>query len=253
MITKEIQSESYRTWNIEEPGYHGASILEKPALFIIRSKDFPESELQRFGSLLNPWEWAKSRQFNRKADRESYILLHGLLRSMLANSLGMPPECIKFHYNQNGKPYVSGAGPTIFFNMSHSSDISLLGFDPVSEVGVDVEKINLNVDYEAIIRHFFTPGEISYIHERNEKPIRRFFEIWTRKEALLKAIGTGITENLDVDMSGVTPPRLKHVSNGVKNIGMLHLKTLAFGDDYILSTASANGFGKVFTYNTQNK
>jgi 4'-phosphopantetheinyl transferase len=245
MIISDIQSEKWQVRNIDEPDYFGSDILHKPALFIIRSEDFSVSELQRFRSLLTPWERGKSQRFIKTSDRNSYILVHGLLRSLLSNPLGLPPDCIKFRYNQYGKPYVTGTGTNIFFNMSHSSDISVIGVDPVSEIGVDVEKINENVDYKPIINHFFTCNEISYIQEQKGKSVRRFYELWTRKEAFLKALGIGITENLSVDVSGNADVKLGNPSDRRNNPEKFQLKTVSFKDKYIVSIASVTGSGKI--------
>jgi 4'-phosphopantetheinyl transferase len=247
MILK-IQSENYLASKSYESENYGINIMENPALFIIKTGDFPESEIQRLWSSLNTWERTKSQRFNREKERVSYILVHGLLRNLLNNFLGIPPEGIKFRYNQFGKPFVTGAGKKIFFNMSHSSDISVLGFDPDSEIGVDVEKINQNVDYEVIARHFFTQNEISYIYHEKGNAIRRFYEIWTRKEALLKALGIGITENLNIEVSIRNDFRMKNLVHRGSNNGIFHLKTMTFQDEYILSIASNKDSRKISTF-----
>jgi 4'-phosphopantetheinyl transferase len=245
MITSVIKTDNWQAGTFSGPDHNTPEILEQPALFIIKSSNFSRDEIHRFWTLLNPSERIKSQRFYRQDDRNNYILVHGMLRSLLSRTLGLPPDSLEFSYNQYGKPYVSGAGTKIFFNMSHSSDVSVIGFDPASEIGVDVEKINENVDYESIISHFFTCNEISYIHSRRNESLRRFFEIWTRKEALLKALGIGITENLGVDVSGSENLKLRNPVLGVKNIVKMHLNTLSLKDNYILSIASGNGYGKI--------
>jgi 4'-phosphopantetheinyl transferase len=63
-----------------------------------------------------------------------------------------------------------------------------------SEIGIDVEYIKPGFDYDGIIRSNFNGQEIAYIKAENN--LARFFKLWTRKEAILKATGTGITEHL---------------------------------------------------------
>jgi 4'-phosphopantetheinyl transferase len=88
----------------------------------------------------------------------------------------------------------------MFFNLSHCSGVSLLAFDPENEIGADVEKIDEEFDYEPIVKRWFTQDEDRYIYQSPETSRKRFYEIWTRKEAYLKAIGEGITKNLQVEV-----------------------------------------------------
>ncbi len=81
---------------------------------------------------------------------------------------------------------------------------------------------------------FFTNEDIRNITASEGSSLRGFYKTWTRKEALLKAIGTGITERLDI---GVSEP----VSSGFS------LNTVMFGDCYVITTATNPGSGAVKT------
>ena len=106
---------------------------------------------------------------------------------------------------------ITGYTRNIFFNLSHSSGVSLLAFDPGSEIGVDVEMIDEEFDYEPIVKRWFTPEEGKYIWQSKENSRIRFYELWTRKEAYLKAIGEGITKNLGIE---VLDSKIHHHSLG---------------------------------------
>lgn len=82
--------------------------------------------------------------------------------------------------------------------MSHSCDVALIAVARDREVGVDVERLRDGVDLEGIARRFFSPTEVSALlalpqHHRQEA----FFSCWTRKEAYIKARGSGLSMPLD--------------------------------------------------------
>lgn len=91
----------------------------------------------------------------------------------------------------NHKPKIE-QGP--FFNISHSGNMVIVGFSERTEVGVDIEEMK-EIDVASMINHFH-PDEIEYLKENlNDKEL--FYMIWTKKEAFLKACGTGIVKGLD--------------------------------------------------------
>lgn len=89
------------------------------------------------------------------------------------------------------KPYLD-QGP--LFNISHSGKIVLIGFSEEMELGIDIEQIN-KVDAEAL-SIYFHEDELTFL-EKNNFSKDDFYKIWTRKEALLKAIGIGFLEGLN--------------------------------------------------------
>jgi phosphopantetheine--protein transferase-like protein len=208
------------------------------ALFIIKTRDIPWDDFHRYRSYLTPEENAKSLQFASEDDQQSYIILHGMLRQLLGRYTGILPDRIKFQYNQFGKPFLVGTEKSIFFNISHSSGISLLALDTNSRVGVDVEKINPNVDYNAIIRHCFTEKENSYINEFRDRSIQRFYRVWTRKEALLKALGIGIRELLNVEVLGKSIYHMNEPGSEYYTNEAYLVNTLTYRQEYVISIAS---------------
>ncbi|MCX6248514.1 MAG: 4'-phosphopantetheinyl transferase superfamily protein [Bacteroidetes bacterium] len=174
--------------------------LNSPFMVILKMQDVHPEDLVRFGRFLTEEETAKSGRFRFSHDRDSYIAVHGLLRWILGIYFGVLPEAVRIRYTSLGKPYVTGYSRQLFFNLSHSSGVSLLVFDPANEIGADVEKVDPEFEYESLVRRFFTKEEGNYIDQSGKKARERFFEIWTRKEAFLKAVGEGITENLSVEV-----------------------------------------------------
>jgi 4'-phosphopantetheinyl transferase len=115
---------------------------------------------------------------------------------------------------ENHKPKIE-LGP--FFNISHSGNMVIVGFSEKSEVGVDIEEIK-EIDVASMVNHFH-PDEIEYLKKnRNDKEL--FYMIWTKKEAFLKACGTGIVMGLD--QVSVLTDRLFYEGNWhVKNIDIV--------------------------------
>ena len=110
------------------------------------------------------------------------------------------PSQVKFGYSERGKPFLSqsGASSSLQFNISHSEEYALYGFAFNRQIGVDVEYLRPMPDAVNIARRFFSPAELDLV--QNAAPPeqhRLFFQLWTAKEAYLKAIGTGLTGMLD--------------------------------------------------------
>ena len=93
--------------------------------------------------------------------------------------------------NEHGKPYVRDGG--LFFSVSHSGNCAAIAVDG-AEVGLDVEKLPTQ-DYMKVARRFYHPNELKFVEEADD-PARAFTRVWTRKEAYLKRIGTGIASDL---------------------------------------------------------
>jgi phosphopantetheine--protein transferase-like protein len=174
--------------------------LRSPLLIVVQTDAVQPDEAVWLGSFLSAKETVKSQRFRFSHDRLSYIVVHGLLRWVLGRHMGISPDAVEISYNSFGKPYVSGYFPEIFFNLSHSSGLSVLAFDPGNEIGVDVERIEDDFEYDPIVQQFFTKEEGRYIQQVKAESRNRFYELWTRKEAFLKAVGTGITENLQTEV-----------------------------------------------------
>lgn len=101
----------------------------------------------------------------------------------------------RFHYGENGKPYLDGV-KDLYFNVSHSGELAVCAIAPC-EVGCDVEKIRDRKT--AVARRFFAPAEYEAIcsQENAEARQRLFFRFWTLKESFLKVTGEGLRLGLD--------------------------------------------------------
>lgn len=120
-------------------------------------------------------------------DKKLHLYAELLVRSKIIYMLGVSNHNISFEKNTYGKPYFRNVSE-FYFNVSHTRNAVTVAFS-TKEIGVDIERIN-QADLK-ITERFFNPLEERYIKESNN-PNRAFFEVWTKKEAYLKCIGTGL-------------------------------------------------------------
>ena len=140
-------------------------------------------------------EQSRGARFVFEKDRRLYLAAHVLARSVLSKYAAVAPSEWRFESEPGGKPRISGpAGvPALRFNLSHTHGLAAVAVTLDDEIGVDVERITSPVDMD-LARNCFSPGEIAWLDSTPaaEQP-NRFFEIWTLKEAYLKARGTGLS------------------------------------------------------------
>ncbi len=162
--------------------------------------DVPLSTIQVLQPVLNPEELTKAERFRFAKDRDRYIVGRGVLRMLLARYVQQPPEGLSFAYNQYGKPTLSNLpeGKSLEFNISHSHDLALFAFTSIGPLGVDVEYMREDIDYEQLAQHFFSVQENASLQSLPRTMWRQaFYNCWTRKEAYIKARGEGLAIPLD--------------------------------------------------------
>nr|WP_190246250.1 4'-phosphopantetheinyl transferase superfamily protein [Gelidibacter gilvus] len=93
----------------------------------------------------------------------------------------------------NKKPYLP-SHPSVYFNVTHSGNFAIISVGK-SPVGIDIEFINREFNYEEILPSIFNQNEIDGIQKNSDKHLS-FYNFWTRKEAIVKAIGKGIDDDI---------------------------------------------------------
>lgn len=155
---------------------------------------------ERFAALLSAGEVQRLQRFHFADHRRRYQIGHGALRAILAGYLGVDASTIEFAPGPRGKPYLAGVpsgGRGVFFNLSHSGKLALIGV-AATELGLDVEKVRHLESLTEIARKHFSPAEFTAL-EALAGPARElaFYRCWTRKEAYIKALGEGLSMPLD--------------------------------------------------------
>lgn len=159
--------------------------------YIKRMSDFSEEKKDEFFSFLDKekkTEYLSSTNENRK---NSILLSQGFAKEKISEMFSIDKKNIVFSVTNLGKPFCK-SHPEIYFSLSHSEDFLALVISD-REVGIDIEKIR---EAKAnLIRRVCSENEIKKIYS-SENPDMAFTEIWTKKEAYLKALGTGIDREL---------------------------------------------------------
>jgi 4'-phosphopantetheinyl transferase len=156
--------------------------------------------VQRCGAVLTPTERARAQRYVFEHHRRRWIVSRATLRLLLSRYLDTEPTLFEFDLNEFGKP--SLATPykemNIEFNLSHSAEIALYAFTRERLVGVDVEYMRADLDFDGMARHSFSLQEQHVLRNLvGEEKRRTFFRGWTCKEAYAKALGKGFSQAFD--------------------------------------------------------
>ncbi len=159
--------------------------------------DTVQESASHFSALLSAEELARAQRFKFDIHREQFIISHGFKRSVLANYLNIEAASIQYQLGDKGKPSLLEAGydrRALQFNLTHTEDITLLAVTCDREVGVDIEYMDRKTDWQAIGQRFFTaPEQQALFSLTKEKQRSAFFQLWTRKEAYMKVLGSGLS------------------------------------------------------------
>ncbi|NET02385.1 MAG: 4'-phosphopantetheinyl transferase superfamily protein [Sphaerospermopsis sp. SIO1G1] len=161
----------------------------------------PDLKLEVFQETLSTDEIARAKRFYFPEHQERFIIGRGSLRMILGKYLKIAPTDIEFNYNERGKPFLSSQfqGSGIFFNLSHSQDLGLLGVSYQQLIGVDLEYMRPMTDLENLAKRFFLNLEYEVIKSLDAETQQQvFFRYWTCKEAYLKATGDGLVKLEDI-------------------------------------------------------
>ena len=141
-------------------------------------------------ALLDDDELQRAARFRVEAARHRFVTARAMLRLILARSTGIAPEHLTFVFGEHGKPRLETGGPC--FNLAHSGDTVVVAV-AVDQVGVDVEDLRALPNAERLARRICTPQELDALLSLSE-PHRNdaLLQLWTAKEAVLKALGSGI-------------------------------------------------------------
>jgi 4'-phosphopantetheinyl transferase len=147
-------------------------------------------------SWLSEDERGRAARFISQQDQLRFVLAHGGLRAVLGRYVGLGPDAVELGRSEAGKPFVRKerrGQSAITFNMSHAHGRVLIAVSMGREVGVDLERIRLDIKVAKLSARYFAPSEQAAIMQVDqEQRAARFFRYWVAKEAVLKAQGIGL-------------------------------------------------------------
>jgi 4'-phosphopantetheinyl transferase len=161
------------------------------------SLERPPEEVSRLLALLSEEERERAGRFRVSRARDEYVVARGLLRTLLGRCLSCDPRQITFRHGPQGKPRLPDPVP-LHFNLSHSGGYALFAVSTCGEVGVDLERVRPFTNMLELAERFFCPSEAAALRAHPEGSRHdAFLHVWTRKEAFIKACGTGLAHGLE--------------------------------------------------------
>ena len=159
------------------------------ALWII---DLTEAAPASGIATLSPGEMARAARFRAAADRRRYVAAHVGLRRLIADAMAVPPSRLHFTVDAAGKPRIRDCAE-LHFSLSYAIDRAVVGLSTAGPIGVDVETCRTIAEADELARLHFSATEIAALDRIPPAGrSRAFLRGWTRKEACVKAIGTGL-------------------------------------------------------------
>ncbi len=157
----------------------------------------PQEKIDQFLATLSENEKARAQRFKFPIHQRRSIVSRGTLRQLLARYLNQPAHSLEFSYNAHGKPRLVSPALPLQFNASDSHDLAVFAITLENDIGIDLEFIKTDIEAEAIGMRYFSDEEsaaLSYVPMTQKK--EAFFNLWTRKEAFIKALGEGLSFSL---------------------------------------------------------
>jgi len=174
--------------------------------------DQTTNQIDASSKCLSAQERQRAEQFRFVGKREQFVTTRARLRRCLALATGIRADKIEIEVSATGKPFLAGQmlASGIQFNVSHTDGLALIAITRGQAVGIDIEALRRSIQHVRLAENYFSSKEKNVIAALpSEQVPASFFACWTRKEAVLKAIGTGIALGLD-SFDVATEPDITH-------------------------------------------
>ena len=157
----------------------------------------PDAEREaKAADWLDAGDHARRQRFLHARPRREFSLCRAALRELLCRQLDCGNTDLSLDTREHGKPFarLRGTPVRLGFNVSHSGRHGLIALAEDRRVGVDVEERASRHDLDGEIRTVFAPAERRELAAAGGgRKLELFFLLWTLKEALIKALGSGFS------------------------------------------------------------
>lgn len=144
--------------------------------------------------VLSPAERERAEKIRHIDMRLSYLQAKSAFRIILAAHLHVPPRYLQMTVSRFGKPQLPAHG--IEVSQSHSLDWSAVAVSALGLVGIDIERWRPLANCRQLACHIMTDREARVFQDTpSALTVRKFLELWTRKEAVLKCAGLGLRQD----------------------------------------------------------
>lgn len=157
---------------------------------------------------LDACELERAARFKHPLLSEAWSHHRAALRHVLGSYLGIPAIEVPLSVTGQGKPVLLPPWQDVHFNLSHCDELALIAISPEGPLGIDVEPLHRASGLPECESTFCHAEELAALPTDPVTRARRLLEIWTAKEAFLKAVGTGLLlppELTRIDLDGETP------------------------------------------------
>jgi 4'-phosphopantetheinyl transferase len=201
----------------------------------------------RCRAFLTEDERARELRFAFERDRDAFLVAHALVNTTLSELVGEAPHALSFELGEHGRPELvqPGRTPRVRFNLSHTEGLVACGFALEHDVGVDVEHVDRRVGIAEVAARVFSTDERRELDALTSDAARRsrFFQLWTLKEAYIKAIGKGLaaplTEITFELADGVASPRVRFGPGVDDDASRYRIGVRPLGTGHVLAWAIA--------------
>jgi len=187
-------------------------------------------------------EQERSDKFLQRKDKQQFIVIRSILRQLLGAYTRSSAKNLEICFNNLGKPFLNNTdtSSTLYFNISHARGLALLAFCQSAEVGIDIEYTERSANFKKLAQRFFSAQEVIELATINndQYPIH-FFRLWTRKEAFVKAVGTGLGFPLSaftLSNDPASPPTITNIEPS-KYLGPCYLRDIETHRHYLSTIA----------------
>ena len=142
--------------------------------------------------LLTDDENRRADSFRFEDDRVRWIAARAALRTILAEVTGLPAKDVPILIDRLGKPHLAHPFDGIHFNLSHCRDLALIAVGADGPLGIDIEPADRAGELIGYESSFCHPLEAERLPTDDSRPTV-LLDLWTAKESLLKALGTGFS------------------------------------------------------------
>lgn len=204
--------------------------------------DLPPAVQALLETCLCDAERERARAFRMPGPRRDFVVTRAVLRLLLARHLDIPADACRFEYGQFGKPRLSGPGTSLQFNVSHSGQQALFAVAEAIEIGVDLEWQRTIPELASLAATILSARQLTQ-WERLPPAARKqaFHDAWARKEAVIKAVGAGLSldlQTLDVAFLPGAPSRVLRIDAGIGPAAAWTLLPLDVGTGYSAAVAA---------------
>jgi 4'-phosphopantetheinyl transferase len=180
-------------------------------------------------------EFHKAKYFVQKKHQDRFLLGRSLLRKLLSVYTGAVPRELEIRFNEHGKPYLP-LRYCLGFNLSHSENQAVIAIGRNPMIGIDIERLVLPWGGHVLAQQILSPAEYrSFTAMPDDALLLSFLTCWTRKEALVKALGVGLTSDLRAISVGFDTNHLRIHYPTQKNA--FDIATMTVDDEAVISLA----------------